>query len=1606
MSKRVPLLAILLLATPLLASAGDGAGDYPITPVPFTDVKVEDAFWSPRIETNRKVTIPYAFEQCEETKRIRNFAVAGGLEEGRHEGLYFNDSDLYKVIEGAAYALANHPDPELEAYVDGVIDKIAAAQEEDGYLYTARTALNPDRLPPGGKDRWSDIQWGHELYCVGHFYEAAVAYFQATGKRKILDVALKNAELILKVFGPDGRKDPPGHQEIEIGLARLFRITGERKYLDLAKFFLDQRGRPEGHGLYGEYAQDHIPVIDQDHAVGHSVRAAYLYTGMADLAALTGQPDYVKAISRIWRDVIDTKLYVTGGIGAAGGHEGFGGRYVLPNRTAYCETCAAIANAMWNQRMFLMTGEGRYMDVVERVIYNGFLSGISMEGNRFFYPNRLESHSGADRAAWFGCACCPSNVVRFVPSIPGYAFAHRGDEAYVNLYLSGETVLDLDTGKTTLRTDSNYPWDGKFRIAVTPEKYGAHFTVKLRIPGWARGRPVDGDLYHYLDGAAAPVELFVNNEKAPLVIEKGYARISRPWQAGDVIDLAFPMPVRRVIAHEKVLADRNRVALERGPVVFCAEGLDQETGTVLDLVLPDDAKLTTGFEKDLLGGVQVIRGEARRVARRLDGSVQVLDRPVAFRAIPYYAWAHRGHTPMTVWPARKPEAARPAPAPTLARRSGITVSSGGDVKALTDQLEPANSRDHENPYFHWWPKKGTTEWIELDFGGAHRVRGAKAYWFDDTGIGGCRTPASWRLLFKDGGAWKPVMNPSAYGVEADAFNTVTFDPVETTGLRFEVTLKPEWAAGLHELDVIVDGAAGRTPGPAGTKARAGDGASKTPRKNVKKKTTTNAKAKRRGNPIANASFEKVDKTVPVRWNIHRWGGEGKMGVAPRGRTGEHSVVISSETGGDLSFGQAVPVRPYATYRLSGWIKTENLKATTGRGALFNLHTMRGCATPAITGTKDWTRVEVVFETGDMDVILVNALYGGWGFATGKAWYDDVQLELMEVKAMKPEVILSTTEEGAPISKYIYGQFIEHLGRCIYGGIWAEMLEDRKFYYPVGHEKSPWKALGPEGSVTTSTKDPYVGKHTPEITARGVESPAGLVQTGLGLVEGKAYEGRIVLAGAKGAGPVRVALAWGPGEEDRDFVTIPSVSEEFRKTVFRLEAGRDTDDGRLEITGLGNGVIRLGTVSIMPADHVKGMRADTLALLRELDSPVYRWPGGNFVSGYDWKDGIGDPDRRPPRKNPAWTGVEHNDFGIHEFMDFCELVGTEPYVTVNTGEGTPQMAANEVEYFNGAADTPMGAWRAKNGREDPWNVVWWAVGNEMYGGWQIGHMPLSDYVKKHNHVVDVMRAKDPKIKCVAVGAVGRWTETTFKECSDHMELISEHFYVQELPGVMGHAALAPRAVKRICDAHRRYRETIPELKGKKIPVALDEWNYWYGPHVYGELGTRYFWKDGLGIARGLHEYFRNSDVVFMANYAQTVNVIGCIKTSKTRAAFATTGQVLKLYRQVFGEIPVAVKGAPEPLDVVAAWTRDRSALTVAVVNPTMEPLDLALTFEGAKLSGKGRAWRIRHDDPMVYNEPGKPDRVAIEDFEVEDFPVESEGGKLEVPSLSVTIYELR
>ena len=793
---------VLLTILFIFSCSRSGPKDYPIRPVPFTKVRMKDAFWRPRMETNRSVTIPHAFKKSEETGRLDNFAVAGGLMEGEQKGIYpFDDTDVYKTLEGASYALMLQPDPAMEAYLDSVIALIGAAQEEDGYLYTARTN-NAERLKRWmGDERWEKLDGSHELYNAGHLFEAAAAHYQATGKRNLLDIALKFADLVDETFGPDKLRKPPGHQVIEMGLAKLYRVTGDERYIRLAKFLLDVRGRPlDGRELRGEYNQDHKPVIEQDEAVGHAVRVGYMYAGMADVAALTGDKSYIRAIDRLWDNVVGKKLYLTGGIGASGSNEGFSANYDLPNMSAYNETCASIANIYWNHRLFLLHGESKYIDVMERTLYNAFLSGISMDGLHFFYPNPLESVGQHERAEWFGCACCPGNVTRFMASVPGYVYAAQEGRIYVNLYASNEADIDIGHQTIRLNQETRYPWDGNVRLTIHPERESERFELCLRIPGWVAGRPLASDLYRYLNDEPAEVVLRVNGEKIIVAPDEGFVRIRRAWQSGDKVELDLPMLIRRVVAHDSVKADVGRVALERGPMVFCAEWPDNKGDHVRNLLLSDDIPLLSEHRDNMLRGVRVIRGKA--VGYKLEKDSKIPKKTEQdFTAIPYYAWAHRGKGEMTVWLAREKSAVRPVGLPTLASDSRVTASFGKNPEAVNDQLEPASSIDHEVPFFHWWPHKGTTEWIQYDFKKPEEVSSVEVYWFDDTGMGECRIPESWRILYPDNGNWRSVYTTDTYGIEKDRYNKIVFETVRTKSLRLEIQSQDDWAGGIHEWKV-------------------------------------------------------------------------------------------------------------------------------------------------------------------------------------------------------------------------------------------------------------------------------------------------------------------------------------------------------------------------------------------------------------------------------------------------------------------------------------------------------------------------------------------------------------------------------------------------------------------------------------------------------------------------------------------------------------------------------------------------------------------------------------------------------------------------------------
>jgi len=773
--------------------------DYPIQPVTFNHVHVHDQFWAPRINVNAEITIPYVLQKCRETGRVDNFLKAAGKKAPENLTEYpFDDSDIYKVIEGVSYALQVKPNPELEKSVDTLIQIIGEAQEPDGYLYTFRT-MKPAKLHPWiSPKRWEkDPDLSHELYNSGHLFEAAVAHYLSTGKKSLLNIATKNADLIVKDFLYGKAPYFPGHQVIETGLSRLYRVTGKKEYLDLAKYFLDIRGNGVVKGA--QYSQSHKPVTDQHEAVGHAVRAAYMYTGMADVAALTGDASYIKAIGDIWSDVVTKKMYLTGGIGATGAGEAFGAAYQLPNMSAYAETCASIANVYWNNRMFLLHGDAKYIDVMERVLYNGMLSGIAQDGKKFFYPNPLASMGQHQRSAWFGCACCISNVTRFMPSVPGYVYAQDQNNVYVNLYMTNEANITLPSGKLTVAQETAYPWQGNVKIMLTPEKQ-MNFALRVRIPGWARKEAVPGDLYRFASqNDESKIEIRINGKVVPYTMDKGYAVFNRAWKKGDVVSFELPMEIEKVLANEKVKDDVGRFALQRGPIVYCLEGPDHADQTVQNIVVPQQTSFSTKYDPSFLNGVLYLNGTGSATARQVN-SDELLKKELPVKAIPYYSWNNRGAGEMVVWIPFEESMARPKAAPTIASKSKISASINNQrmLSSLNDQFEPSSSEDKSALYLHWWPKKNTEEWIQYTFDQEYTISESKVYWYDDSPFGGCRIPAKWELLYKQGDEWVPVQATTGYELSKDKYNSVRFTPVKTTAVRMKIKLPENHATGVHE----------------------------------------------------------------------------------------------------------------------------------------------------------------------------------------------------------------------------------------------------------------------------------------------------------------------------------------------------------------------------------------------------------------------------------------------------------------------------------------------------------------------------------------------------------------------------------------------------------------------------------------------------------------------------------------------------------------------------------------------------------------------------------------------------------------------------------------
>ncbi len=750
------------------AQSNSSGADYYVAPVNVANVDIGDRFWSPRIRATREVTLPYLLQHT--TQRPTD---------GR-------------LIEAAAYFISKKPDPALQRQLEDL---------SDSAIYSVRSREN---LWPSNGDG--------SFFGAGHFIEGAVAYYQATGDRKLLNVAIEVANNLDSVFGPGKRYDISNHEELELALVKLYRATGDRSYVALSKFLVDTRGtRAGGRDLTGWYAQDHRPIKEQQRAIGHCVRATYLYSAVADLAALTNDAGYNQASERIWRDAIGKRTYLTGGIGSYRQHENYGDDYDLPNLSCWNEICASVGNILWNHRMFLLSRDAQCIDVMERILYNGMLAGVSLSGDKFLYQAPLKTTAEFERQSWFGPNCCPPNITRLIAQLGGLIYAVNANNLYVNLFMANQAHTEVNSVPVEIVQETNYPWDGKVRIIINPEKK-AKFALQVRIPGWAQNKPISGSLYRYESTEPAIYTLLVNGKRAGSIANKGYASIEREWAPGDSVELTLPMRVQRVRAHDLVIEDRNCVALERGPLVYCVETIDNE-GDISNIVIDGQSKLEYVFAPDLLNGIGTIRGDARRAQRGAGKAVTT--HPGKIVAIPFYAFGNRGKSEMSVWLAAAPEKAVLPPTPTLAARSKATSScdegtvadnypghnapavsrrmypssqdGSGHIRAITDQVEPVSSEDGSGRFLRLRPQTGSQAWVQYDFPEKAHISSVDVYWKDDKQF--CILPASWRLLYNDGSTWKPVKSTTGFPVTRDRYVTAAFEPIVASGLRMEIQLQ-------------------------------------------------------------------------------------------------------------------------------------------------------------------------------------------------------------------------------------------------------------------------------------------------------------------------------------------------------------------------------------------------------------------------------------------------------------------------------------------------------------------------------------------------------------------------------------------------------------------------------------------------------------------------------------------------------------------------------------------------------------------------------------------------------------------------------------------------
>jgi DUF1680 family protein/alpha-L-arabinofuranosidase len=1365
-----PIATLAALTSLLLAGAARGAGRAPaLAPVPIEHVKVDDPFWSPKRDVWRRVTIADCFDKFERDGAFANFDKIRDGETGPHAGPQWYDGLVYETITGAADFLRERPDDALVRRIDGYVARIAAAadRDPDGYLNTHTQLVEPNHRwgMNGGDDREQ-----HDLYNAGCLVEAGVHYYLATGKTELLRVAARLANHMADVMGPPPRKNViPGHALPEAAMVELYRLfrekpdlkrrlpfaVDERRYLELAQFWVDNRGKHEGRRDFGSYNQDHKPVVEQETIEGHAVRATLLAAGVTELASVTGRDDYRRAAGRLWQNMTARRMYVTGGLGAIAKEEKFGGDYFLPN-DGYLETCAAVGAAFFHQRMNLDAGHARYADELERVLFNGALVGVSLDGNRYTYENPLEGGKNRPRWAWHACPCCPPMFLKLMGALPGYAYATGPNSLHVNLYVGSVARTRVGGNAVALRQTTRYPWAGDVRLAIEGEQ-AAEFDLNLRVPSWCQSASTPEELYtpagRPADGAFT---VKVNGEPATPEIADGYAKLHRKWQPGDVVDVTMQMPARRVSAHASVAATSGRVALTRGPVVYCVESADHD-GRVRNLSLPDAADLRTEFRPDLLGGVAVLRAPALA-----SFSGEPAPRPAELTAIPYYANANRAPASRRVWIPRSAAEATPATLAEAATPTASHTNPSDTLAALNDGVLPKDSADGSIPRFTWWDRRGTAEWAQYTFDKPTRLSAASVYWWDERRVDRhCRVPASWRIVYRTAaGEWAAVPNASTYATEIDQLNRVTFDPIETTGIRIEAQLQPGWSGGVLEWTVEQQpSAAPPASRPATRPATA--------------TTTIRVDARQPGRPVSKyltgACIEDVNHEVyggiysqmlfgesfqepPISspaGGFHAFGGEWRLGDGGEmhGGGGDGPKLVSSIVAPFTDGEVGVDVYLPSTDGAGGGVRNAGLIVRAARP---------GVGADKFDGYEvalDAARKVVCLGRHRQDYRLLKDT--PYDVPTDRWVSLAVKLTGRSIEVLVDGKSVVRLDDDRPLGAGTVG-LRQWQRPARYRNLWHK-TGDRRVELPFAAPpaapaavSSMWGPVTTRDAVLEATIDqdrPFTGVQSQRVAfARGtgevgVENQ-GLNRWGMAFVAGRPYEGYVWLRSAK---PLEVLASLESRDGSRTYArTALKVTggDEWRRYDFMLTPDAADTGGRFSLRLNAPGSVVVGHAFLQPGEWGRfdglPVRRDVVQGLIDQGATVLRY-GGLMANAqeYRWKKMIGPRDRRPPYRG-YWYPHSTNGWGIIDFLDVCEAAKFLAIPNFNMDE-SPQDMVDFMEYVNGPADSEWGRRRAADGHPAPYNLRHVQLGNEE---------KVDDaYYAKFERLATVIWAKDPHVVLV-------------------------------------------------------------------------------------------------------------------------------------------------------------------------------------------------------------------------------------------------------------------